>query len=60
MEAKEYTATINRFGRKLEKAVKTDFPGNDDLLGQIDSALIQIHFRICGAFVERNNNNKKG
>lgn len=60
MESKEYTATINRFGKKLEKAVKADFPGNVDLLDLLDSAMTQIQYSIFGAFVERNNNNKKG
>lgn len=57
---KDYTAAINRFGKKLEIMTAEDFPKDTELGVKIDNALVQLQFSILSAFMERGNDIKKG
>lgn len=55
---KDYTAAINRFGKKLESMTAKDFPGDEELSGKLDNIMVQLQYSILSAFMERGNDKK--
>ena len=47
----DYTNLCNRFGKKLEKELMQDFPGDAELLGKVSDLMTLLHYTILGAFV---------
>ena len=59
MDIIDYTKELNRFGKRLEKAIAQDFPGDVDVSGDIHSALVKLHFAIIGAFMRTTDKENK-
>lgn len=59
MEVIEYTNMLNRFGKRLEKAIAQDFPGDEELASDIQSALVTLQYKILGAFMRTTDKEKK-
>ena len=47
----DYTNMCNRFGKKLEKELMQDFPGDAELLGKVSDLMTLLHYTILGAYV---------
>ena len=47
-----YNALLNKFGKKLESMIQSDFPGNPDLTNDIDMAMTKIQFLILSEFLK--------
>ena len=59
MEVLDYTNMLNRFGRRLEKAVAQDFPGDEEVSVDIHSALVKLQYTILGAFMRTTDDKEK-
>ena len=59
MEVIDYTNMLNRFGKRLEKAIAQDFPGDEELSGDIRSSLVTLQYKILGAFMRTTDKEKK-
>lgn len=51
MEASWYSGMVDRFGRKLEKQLESDFPGDEELNAKVCNILTLLNYTILGAFV---------
>ena len=51
MEVLEYTRMIDKFGKKLEKAIAEDFPRDADLAATVNAALSKITLAVISSFV---------
>lgn len=59
MEVIDYTNMLNRFGKRLEKAVAEDFPGDLDVFVDIQSSLVKLQYTILGAFMRTTDDKEK-
>ena len=55
MDVMEYIRMTDRFGRKFEKAIAVDFPGDAELAATVNSALSKITFGVLSSFYSRAN-----
>ena len=51
MAPNDYINMFNRFGKKLEKELMNDFPGDTDLLANVSDFITIMQYNILGAFL---------
>lgn len=51
MEVIDYINMLNRFGKRLEKAIAEDFPGDVEVSDGVYAALVTLQYKILGAFM---------
>lgn len=47
-----YNALLNKFGKKMEEMLQSDFPGNPELRNDIDMTLTKIQFLILNEYLK--------
>lgn len=47
-----YNALLNKFGKKMEEMLQSDFPGNSELRNDIDMTLTKIQFLILNEYLK--------
>jgi hypothetical protein len=52
-----YSALLSRAGKKLEKMIETDFPGNPELTSDIEMEFTKIQFMIMNEFLKGDDKN---
>lgn len=48
----EYNSLLNKFGKKLEAMIESDFPGDTELSEEINIHLVRIQFAILDKFLK--------
>lgn len=48
-----YSAQVNKFGKKMEEMLRSDFPGNPELCNELDMLLTKIQFLILNEYMKK-------